>query len=163
MIASSKIWKEIAGGKIRLAEEALNEAEASRFKDYFTEEIEKAKILIDESMQLFADESYSDSCDKSEEAIEILNSVAIAMESKAEEMRLEQERKAEETVVKEREYIVKYNPKERDCLWRIALNVYNDAKLWPLIYIANRDQIKDPDLIFPGQKFKIPADDCRET
>jgi nucleoid-associated protein YgaU len=25
------------------------------------------------------------------------------------------------------------------------------------MYIANKDQIKDPDLIFPGQRFIIPA------
>ncbi|HOT19511.1 MAG TPA: LysM peptidoglycan-binding domain-containing protein, partial [Spirochaetota bacterium] len=43
-----------------------------------------------------------------------------------------------------------------DCLWRIAMKVYNNARLWPLIYIANKDQIKDPDLIFPGQRFVIP-------
>jgi len=27
--------------------------------------------------------------------------------------------------------------------------------MWPLIYWANKEQIKDPDLIFPGQIFKI--------
>ena len=27
---------------------------------------------------------------------------------------------------------------------------------WPIIYKANRDQIKDPDLIYPKQVFKIP-------
>ncbi|MBN1498916.1 MAG: DUF4398 domain-containing protein [Spirochaetes bacterium] len=53
-------------------------------------------------------------------------------------------------------YTVKYNPKDRDCLWKIAARVYKRADLWPLIYAANRDKIKDPDLIFPGQKFTIP-------
>jgi hypothetical protein len=52
---------------------------------------------------------------------------------------------------------VKYNPRDRDCLWKIALNTYRDARLWPLIYAANKDKIRDPDLIFPGQKFIIPA------
>jgi len=28
--------------------------------------------------------------------------------------------------------------------------------MWPLIYVANKDIIRDPDLIFPGQKLKIP-------
>lgn len=53
-------------------------------------------------------------------------------------------------------YVVQWRKKDTDCLWRIALKVYNDASLWPLIYVANRDQIKNPDLIFPGQKFIIP-------
>lgn len=34
--------------------------------------------------------------------------------------------------------------------------VYNDALLWPLIYKANRDQIKDPKEIYPGQVLVIP-------
>ena len=54
-------------------------------------------------------------------------------------------------------YVVKYRKGQTDCLWRIALNVYKDAKLWTVIYVANRDTIKNPDLIFPGQKLKIPA------
>jgi hypothetical protein len=36
--------------------------------------------------------------------------------------------------------------------------IYGDWKLWPLIYDANRNQINDPDLIFPGQNFGIPRD-----
>lgn len=33
--------------------------------------------------------------------------------------------------------------------------IYNDWKLWPLIYDANRGQIKDPDYITPGQNLAI--------
>jgi len=40
--------------------------------------------------------------------------------------------------------------------------VYKDAMLWPLIYKANRDQIKDPQQIFPGQIFLIPRDKSPE-
>ena len=45
-----------------------------------------------------------------------------------------------------------------ECLWWIAeyKHVYNDPFMWPLIYKANRDQIKNPDLIFPGQQFDVP-------
>ena len=31
-----------------------------------------------------------------------------------------------------------------------------DATLWPRIFAANVDQITDPNLIFPGQVFRIP-------
>lgn len=34
--------------------------------------------------------------------------------------------------------------------------IYNDAALWPLIYRANRDQIKDPYQLWPGQVLKVP-------
>lgn len=36
--------------------------------------------------------------------------------------------------------------------------VYGDPLLWPLVYKANRDQIKDPQQIFPGQILMIPRD-----
>ncbi len=39
--------------------------------------------------------------------------------------------------------------------------VYNDAQLWPLIYKANRDQIKDPTEIFAGQVLVVPRDKSR--
>lgn len=45
-----------------------------------------------------------------------------------------------------------------DCLWNIARKYYgpNSGSTWPRIFDANRGQIKDPHLIFPGQKFVIP-------
>jgi nucleoid-associated protein YgaU len=36
--------------------------------------------------------------------------------------------------------------------------IYNDHRKWPKIYEANRDQIKDADLIHPGQILDIPRD-----
>jgi nucleoid-associated protein YgaU len=40
--------------------------------------------------------------------------------------------------------------------------VYGEAELWPLIYKANRDQIKDPQEIFAGQILVVPRDKSRE-
>ena len=47
---------------------------------------------------------------------------------------------------------------DRDCLWNIAKkpDIYDNAWLWPKIWQGNRDQIKDPDVIHPGQKLTIP-------
>ncbi|RLC47331.1 MAG: hypothetical protein DRH57_04265 [Candidatus Cloacimonadota bacterium] len=36
--------------------------------------------------------------------------------------------------------------------------IYNNALKWPVIYNANKDQIKDPDLIYPNQILRIPRD-----
>ena len=43
-----------------------------------------------------------------------------------------------------------------DTLSKIAQREYGDASQWKLIYEANKDTIKNPDLIYPGQTFKIP-------
>jgi len=40
--------------------------------------------------------------------------------------------------------------------------VYGDPFLWPLIYKANRDQIKDPIEIFSGQTLVVPRDKSRD-
>ncbi|MDG2243707.1 MAG: LysM peptidoglycan-binding domain-containing protein [Rhodospirillaceae bacterium] len=44
-------------------------------------------------------------------------------------------------------------------LWRIARRVYGEGVMFTLIYEANQDQIKDPDLIYPGQVFTLPVRD----
>ena len=41
-------------------------------------------------------------------------------------------------------------------LSKIAKREYGDASKWHRIYEANKDTIKNPDLIYPGQTFKIP-------
>lgn len=43
-----------------------------------------------------------------------------------------------------------------DSLSRIAKREYGDAAKWHAIYEANRDTIKDPDLIHPGQVLTLP-------
>lgn len=41
-------------------------------------------------------------------------------------------------------------------LWRLARRTYGDGFLYTEIYQANREQIRDPDLIYPGQIFALP-------
>ncbi|MBK1648620.1 peptidoglycan-binding protein LysM [Rhabdochromatium marinum] len=43
-----------------------------------------------------------------------------------------------------------------DTLSKIAQQFYDDATAYPHIFAANREVIKDPDLIFVGQKIRIP-------
>jgi len=42
-------------------------------------------------------------------------------------------------------------------LWRIARRVYGEGMNYTVIYRANHDQIRDPDLIYPGQVFSTPS------
>ena len=44
-----------------------------------------------------------------------------------------------------------------DTLSGIAKREYGNANKWRTIYEANKDLINDPDLIFPGQKLKVPG------
>jgi len=57
-------------------------------------------------------------------------------------------------------YLDNYSVIPGDCLWLIAsyLSIYSDSKRWPEVYEANKDKIKDPDLIYPKQEFVIPHD-----
>ena len=43
-----------------------------------------------------------------------------------------------------------------ETLWQIALNLSGNPHRWPELYRANRDQIKDPSLLYPGQRLAIP-------
>lgn len=49
-----------------------------------------------------------------------------------------------------------YTVQKGDTLSKIAEHYYGNASKWRVIYEANRDLIKDPDLIYPGQTFRIP-------
>jgi LysM repeat protein len=62
--------------------------------------------------------------------------------------------KIEEAPAKPKTYTVK----KGDCLWRIAGRVYGNPFKWPRIYQANKDKIKNPGKIQPGQVLKIPQD-----
>ncbi len=42
-------------------------------------------------------------------------------------------------------------------LWRIARENYGEGILYVKVFEANKDQIRDPDLIYPGQIFTVPA------
>jgi nucleoid-associated protein YgaU len=44
-----------------------------------------------------------------------------------------------------------------DHLWRIATQRYGSGFQYTLIYDANKDQIRNPDLIYPGQVFTLPT------
>lgn len=53
---------------------------------------------------------------------------------------------------------ISYTVVKGDHLWGIAKKPqhYGNGFAWPVIYKANRDKIKNPDLIYPDQQFTIP-------
>jgi len=50
-----------------------------------------------------------------------------------------------------------YTVKKGDCLWNIAKRFYGNGSKYTVIYNANKSKIKNPNLIYPGQVFWIPA------
>jgi nucleoid-associated protein YgaU len=58
-----------------------------------------------------------------------------------------------------RDWPYSYTVKEGENLWQIARywEVYGEGKSWTEIYEANKDKIKDPNLIYPGQELDIPS------
>lgn len=51
---------------------------------------------------------------------------------------------------------INYSVVKGDCLWNISKKkeIYANPFAWPIIYKANRDQIKNADLIFPKTEFQ---------
>jgi len=50
-----------------------------------------------------------------------------------------------------------YTVRTGDCLWTIAKRYYGNGNKWKKIYNANRNKIKNPNLIYTGQRLVIPA------
>lgn len=50
-----------------------------------------------------------------------------------------------------------------DNLWRISQRIYGSGYRYTVIYGANQDQIRNPDLIYPGQVFVLPNGEERKT
>jgi nucleoid-associated protein YgaU len=49
-----------------------------------------------------------------------------------------------------------YTIEKGDTLWKVAEKAYGNGATYQKIFEANREVIKDPDKIFPGQKIRIP-------
>ncbi len=54
--------------------------------------------------------------------------------------------------------VKQYTVASGDSLSKIAQREYGDGSKWQRIFEANRDKIKNPDLIHPGQVLDIPRD-----
>ena len=49
--------------------------------------------------------------------------------------------------------------KRTENLWRISRKLYGKGIRWSTLYQANKDQIRNPRWIFPGQVFVVPTGD----
>jgi nucleoid-associated protein YgaU len=48
-----------------------------------------------------------------------------------------------------------------DSLWRISRRALGNGTRYATVFKANREQIRNPNLIYPGQIFVLPASEAR--
>lgn len=126
---------------IKLANKARSQAELAVNQYY----LEKAKVMLDEAGAM--------------QGLDANQTNALADADKA--IRNAQGRKAYDLLTplltEIRAASVQYEVVRGDSLWAISgkAETYSDPYKWPLIYKANRDKIKDADLIYPGQNFTV--------
>lgn len=95
-------------------------------------------------------------------AIKEAEKIKLGAREEAEKIKREAQVKAASLRMEEFEriYPVTYKVKEGETLIDIAQRreIFNDKYMWRLIYKANRDQMRDPQVVFPGQVLSIPRD-----
>jgi nucleoid-associated protein YgaU len=150
----------------------------------YSEYLKASQEALDSSKNRLGEEMYEESIQESREAIRLANLVREGSALSARELaRLEEERKkaemtrsenrdsestaasesAEESVKddksepKGQRYTVR-KTRPAESLWRISSKkeIYGKGSKWKKIYDANRDKIKNPDRIYPGQELVIP-------
>ncbi|MEA2080257.1 MAG: peptidoglycan-binding protein LysM [Pseudomonadota bacterium] len=84
-----------------------------------------------------------------EKAILMAGNVRGVQEVKADDLKAPPAAEAEQNVTF-------YEIQKGDTLWAIAKEHYGDGNKYNQIFDANREVIKNPDLIFPAQKIRMP-------
>lgn len=135
-------------GQVQAAEQAIAEAKAlnAEAKAMGAEWRDTDKLIKQAEEALAAGDTGK--------AIELANQAKRQAENAIAQKKAEDERLAAAMAVKSDDY---YTVVSGDSLWRISGSDdgYGNPYQWPLIYKANRDAIKDADLIFPGQTLTI--------
>lgn len=105
-----------------------------------------------DSEQLLADAEAALKAGDTARAIELAHQARRQAESAIEQKRAEAAR-----LTAQANNDTRYEVVRGDSLWSISAKpeIYGNPYQWPLIYKANRDSIKDADLIYPGQVFTI--------
>lgn len=158
-IANAKGHKYLVLKKIETAEETLASVKTdAKISAEHPEEISKTEGTIAEARSAYSSDDIDEAERKADAALAALDALMVAKDTVV----ADSDTDDAATVTTDadgfpKEYTVILKKDDRDCLWKIAWRFYKRADLWPLIYSANRDKIKDPDLIFPGQKFVIPS------
>jgi nucleoid-associated protein YgaU len=161
-VARKESAKREAEDAVAKAEAALEAARKEGAQEYAAAQYNAAAAKLDAAKAEMkkSDCNYLKARDLANEAASLAAAAADAARRAKED---EARRKAEEAA-RLAELAKKgrseWTVKRGDSLWKISANkdVYGDPFLWPLIFKENRAKIKNPDLIYPKQVFKIKQD-----
>ncbi len=140
--------KKAADAKIAEADKAVSAAEKSKKAKAAAEELNGAKEMLSTAKNQYQGEQFPEAIASAEEAMKLASFINSGKAGAI-----------EETSDGYEIYIVKYKKNGTDYLRRIAKKFYGDESKWKVIYEANKDKIKNPDVIYGGWKFKIPKID----
>ena len=153
MIALSSTAKE------RVAESStiLERAGESAGAEIAVDELEAASEANENARMFLVEGKYREAISSADESIRL---ATIVMNTEKSEVRVAKKADKPDRVDANNYWIytVQYREKisEKDCLWFIADDFYKNPRKWPKIYEANKDLIKNPDLIQPGWELKVP-------
>jgi nucleoid-associated protein YgaU len=169
--------REEAEKEITAAHRSLCDLEEKRLIKYNLEEYMNILSHFNDIQEKYGREQYAEVIEKARSIISRCNALQRSIQE-AEESENEAKIKAPEpsdesgwlvgpekerqggssTDYKEEQRYGEYVVQTGDCLWKICrnLHVYSNPLAWPILYKANRAQIRNPDLIYPGQRLVIP-------
>lgn len=115
--------------------------------------LERAKREAAEAKARFTEKKLKDAEDKLKEMENAERKTARMERQRAREQRDLKRHQREQAEEEAKTYVVKSG----DSLSKIAKAQLGDASRWPEIFELNKDKIKDPNLIHPGQELDLPS------
>lgn len=168
VLKEKKVLRDQIDEEKKRAEENIKSALEEGALNYASNLLVKAKALFHKGEEYEEDPG----CHLSKSLGFFYSSAQVAEKAKfiaiEEEKRITEQELARK-LLEEKEAEVKEKPKAEITQWAVAKEenlwtisskkeVYGNPLLWPLIFWANRSQIKDPNLIYQNQLLKIPRD-----
>lgn len=153
-IPQADLYYSLALGKARMIE--------TRYLDELKKREEASRREFEMKRQAEAELAQQKKVER-EKAEEL--AIEAALKAKRAEAEKAEARKRAERARQEKEVqlVYRHTVKRGETLPQIAAlpEVFGDSTLWPLIYRANRDQISNPAVLWPGQDLRIPRNSDR--
>lgn len=143
--------------KVSMAEASIEKAEKSQGASGAKDELAAAKESLANAKASLAAGKFAESINYSDDAIKYATIVSASKKGSVvatgkEPVKTDGDGEDKDFIL----YTVKDRKPYTDCLWTISYTYYKNPRLWTKIFKANKDKIKNPDVILPGWVIKIP-------